>query len=346
MASARALRRPRALSAAPLALALALAALAALALPDQAHALAVTDAVNSWLCDLVRAMVKSSLNSITSSAEELIGTVKAIGSGDGLAATGFTLGLTNGLNDLFGGGEGASAVYTLAKDVMNGFGKPLAGVVLVACMCMQMVKVSQHMNASAALPGVMEVGGLLVFFVFFDVMIDRAEEVLQLIFSLGQLALRTIVEKTTAEGGAIDTAGLDALTDLPSLIMVLVNTVVVAIFMLIANVAGLFCVWGRALQIYVMMMFAPIPIALLGGQDTRQMGIGFLKNFAALCLSAAVMAFSLVLFGVLLTDVMVEYSALPLEAGGGATIKMIALCLLLISALVKSGSWAREVFGG
>lgn len=343
-APARALARPGLRRAALLALALALAALA---LPAQAHAGAVTDAVSSWLCDLVRALVKSSLDGVTHQAQELIGTVKSLGPGaDGTVAGGLTLGLTNGLNDLFGGGSGESHVYALAKDVMNGFGKPLAGVVLVACMCMQMVKVSQHMNASAALPGVMEVGGLLVFFVFFDVMIDHAEEVLQLIFSLGQLALGKVAEGATDAPAAIDTSGLDALTDLPSLIMVLVNSTLVALFMLVASVTGLFCVWGRAVQIYVMMMFAPIPIALLGGQDTRQMGIGFLKNFAALCLSAAVMAFSLSLFGVLLTDVMVEFSGSALEAGGVATVKMVALCLLLISALVKSGSWAREVFGG
>lgn len=38
---------------------------------------------------------------------------------------------------------------------------------------------------------------------------------------------------------------------------------------------------GRSVQLYVYAAFSPIPISLLGFDETKQIGIGYLKNFAA-----------------------------------------------------------------
>ena len=46
--------------------------------------------------------------------------------------------------------------------------------------------------------------------------------------------------------------------------------------------------WARTLQIYIMAAFVPIPISLLALDKTRQMGVGYLKNFAAVCLAGVI----------------------------------------------------------
>ena len=43
--------------------------------------------------------------------------------------------------------------------------------------------------------------------------------------------------------------------------------------------------YARAWQIYVLAAFSAIPMALMGFEETKQMAIGFLKNFAAAVLA-------------------------------------------------------------
>ena len=53
-----------------------------------------------------------------------------------------------------------------------------------------------------------------------------------------------------------------------------------------------------------MVMISPIPLALLGIEETRQMGVGYLRNFASLVLSYASLAFVLNMYPTLLSIAM------------------------------------------
>ena len=104
---------------------------------------------------------------------------------------------------------------------------------------------------------------------------------------------------------------------------------------------------ARAIQIYILAAFSPIPISLLGFEQTRSMGINFLKNFAAACLAGTIMAFLLTIMPKLCAtyihvgDIVIDgtVSILPFIAPFG-------LPILLIIGVVKSGAWARDLFGG
>ena len=65
-----------------------------------------------------------------------------------------------------------------------------------------------------------------------------------------------------------------------------------------------------------------IPVSLLGFDETRQMGIGFLKNFAAACLAGAVMMFLFVAYPYVIAGL------LPTDPSGG----LMALDLLALAA--------------
>ena len=123
---------------------------------------------------------------------------------------------------------------------------------------------------------------------------------------------------------------------------------------------------ARSWQLYIYAAFSAIPVSLLGFDETRQMGIGFLKNFAAACLAGAVMMFLFVAYpyviaGLLPTDPSGGLMALDLLAlaGSGGTaaatggvsgvlvlLEFLATSLIFALALIKSGSWAREILGG
>ncbi len=49
-----------------------------------------------------------------------------------------------------------------------------------------------------------------------------------------------------------------------------------------------------------MAAFAPIPLSLMALDETRQMGVGYLKNFAAVCLAGLIILVLLISFPIVL----------------------------------------------
>ena len=44
--------------------------------------------------------------------------------------------------------------------------------------------------------------------------------------------------------------------------------------------------WARAIQLYVLAMLAPIPLSLMALDETRQVGVGYIKNSSRCALRA------------------------------------------------------------
>lgn len=259
------------------------------------------------------------------------------------------------LQQLFGP-SGSTGAYDFAMNVANGVAKPIAGTILSFCLVVELMKVAEHADASQALPEVRQVAAVIVFFALFSLLIDNADAVCLMLYEVG----RTVLGYAAAAGGAVGSLDVEALrvsleglgNNLWALGTALIDMLLAYAALFIAWVVALFAVWARAVQIYVYLMFAPVPIALLGASETRQMGVSYLRNFFGLCLASTVMMFVLFLFPILFDSVMVEYAAAwtGISQGDvvvlGATVKLVALCAVLVFALVKSGSFAREVLGG
>lgn len=93
-----------------------------------------------------------------------------------------------------------------------------------------------------------------------------------------------------ALSSAVDHAGLKG--QMGALVILLlpwlasrVGTVVVTIF-----------IYMRFIQLYLMTCFAPLPVSLLVNDHTRQMGIGYFKNFVQVTLQTAVLYIALVFY--------------------------------------------------
>ena len=88
----------------------------------------------------------------------------------------------------------------------------------------------------------------------------------------------------------------------------------------------------------------------------KQIGIGYLKNFAAAALAGVVMVLILYLYPHLVTALAVSGGLGKAEMLGlaqgvetfdsfGVIIKTIAVLITTMMGLVKSGSWAKEILG-
>ena len=114
--------------------------------------------------------------------------------------------LANPLTSLFGDEVGRQ-VYDVATTVMNVIMKPIAGTILAFCLVGQLIKTSQHVNPSSTFPGVMEVAGTLVFFVFFSLAIGYTEQVVALFFETGRKVLNVVNQTASIVAGPAQAVG-------------------------------------------------------------------------------------------------------------------------------------------
>jgi hypothetical protein len=307
---------------------------AALAVPVPAYADIGAD-INSWLCGVLRDTCNWIFNSQVS-------VLSSIGTGGVLSAD-FTQML---------GSSGTVTMYDVARGVWEVAILPIGCGVLSFVFTVQLIKISQRMDGNAAMPGVKEVVFLLVFFAVFLFLIQNSFELMRSIYEVCRLA----IDRTAGLFGSGSQLSLQAVSittddDVAALLAMLVVALVSWLVVIVAYVVALVVSWARAIQIYVMAAFSPIPLSLMSLDETRQMGVGYIKNFAAVCLAGVIILVLLVSFPIVLggLNAATAGTGTPIDSVVGGlsyALQYMAICILLIFSLAKSGSWARDILGG
>ncbi|ACV22913.1 TrbL/VirB6 plasmid conjugal transfer protein [Slackia heliotrinireducens] len=307
---------------------------AALALPEPAFA-GIAEDINAWICGVLR----DTCNWIFNSQVDML---RGIGV-DGVLSADFTQML---------GSAGSITMYDVVRAVWQNAILPIGCGVLSFVFTVQLIKVSQRMDGNASMPGVKEVVFLLVFFAVFLFLVQNSFEIMQGIYGIAKIAISRTAG-LFGTGGELDLSTVSIATtddDVAALLAMLVIALISWVVVIVAYVVALVVSWARALQIYIMAAFAPIPISLLALDETRQMGVGYLKNFAAVCLAGVIILVLLVSFPIVLGGLNAATVGVPVvdSVVGGLSyaLQYLAMCILLIISLVKSGSWARDVMGG
>ncbi len=83
---------------------------------------------------------------------------------------------------------------------------------------------------------------------------------------------------------------------------------------------------GRFIEIFVCVAFGALPIVCLLGQDTKQIGINFIKNYASVCLQGAVIVLLLKFVAPLFAGVAVLLSNM-VSTTGASGIQIILTCV-------------------
>ncbi len=303
--------------------------------PDFAFA-SIADDINKWLCGVLR----DCCNWIFSNQ---INMLKSIGY-DGILAKGF---------DSMLGTSGGTTMYSLVHGVWQVAILPIGCGVLSFVFTIKLIQISQRMDGNASLPGVKEVVFLLVFFAVFLFLIQNSFEIMSSIYAVTKLAIERVINMF-GTGGAMDLAAVSIVTtddDVAALVAMLIVALISWVVVLVAYIVALVVSWARAIQLYLMAAFSPIPLALMGTEDTRQIGIGYIKNFVAVCLAGIIILVLLISFPIILGGLNAANpgTGTPIDSiANGLTyaLQYLTMCILLILSLVKSGSWARDIVGG
>lgn len=304
--------------------------------PCQSAYASIADDVNSWLCGVLR----DSCNWMFTNQVKVL---ESIGY-DGIIGADFADMLTT---------SGSVSMYDIVHGVWNAAILPIGCGVLSLVFTIKLIQISQRMDGSGSLPGVKEVVFLLVFFAVFLFLIQHSFELMQSIYEVVGLAIDRVTGMF-GKGGTLDLDAASIVTaddDIPALLAMLVVSLISWVVVLAAYIVALVVCWARALQLYIMAAFSPIPLAFMALDDTRQIGVGYLKNFAAVCIAGLVIVILLIAFPVILGGLVAANpgTGTPVDAvANGLTyaLQYLAMCILLILSLVKSGAWARDIVSG
>ena len=256
--------------------------------------------------------------------------------------------LTASFDSIFGN----STLYDVVNNVHDSVVVPLAHSILALVMLVQVVKISQRIDATSTMPAVKEIVFLAVFFVIFTWLINQSSEICIAVYD-------TVNQLTVAIGTPSETTIDISLDDSSSLsIGTVIGLLAVCGFgFLVGLVAWIVCfvmTYFRGLQLYIYTTFSPIPFAFMGFEETRSFGVNFCKNFIAVCLAGTIMAFALIAFPALATGIVgdsvvlsiAENSVLPSADALLVFVQLLAVEIVLIFVMVKSGAIARDILGG
>lgn len=314
----------------------AFALCALLLVPAQPAYADIAGDVNDWLCGLLR----DCCNWMFKAQTGVLGSIGA----NGILSADFAHMLTSS-SDL--------TMHDVARGVWQVAILPIGCGVLGLVFTLKLIEISQRTDGSQSLPGVKEVVFLLVFFAVFLFLIQHSFDLMAAIYEVIGLAIDR-VEGLFGTGGALDMTAVSIVTgddDLSALLALLIVAVISWLVVLIAYIVALVVCWARAIQLYIMAAFSPIPLAFLGFDQTRQIGLGYLKSFGAVCIAGLIILILLISFPVILGGIVAVNpgAGTPIDAiANGLTyaLQYLAMCILLVLSLVKSGAWARDIVSG
>ena len=123
-------------------------------------------------------------------------------------------------------------------------------------------------------------------------------------------------------------------------------TLIGSLFITVLSFIIILTVYGRFFKLYMYTAIAPIPLSTFAGQPTQNIGIGFLKNYAAVCFEGAIIVLACIIFSKFaasppVVDKDVAAATMVWKYVGELAFNM----LVLVGAVKMSDHISKEVMG-
>lgn len=248
-----------------------------------------------------------------------------------------------------------ASFVVVTEAVADNVVEPCAKTVLAIVILMQLFKIASDMDRNGGmLPGLREVVKLFVFCAVSWYVVDNAYDIMLGVFELIRLIIDSMNDYLGVSSGA---SGSVKITDVENAgaanlaILIIVGLVFLLVTLFAAILANAMAL-ARTIELYLFSMFAPLPMAMFGFDETKGWAIGFVKNFIAVCLSGAIMLVLLWFFptavSAVLGDITGSIEIMATQDFGSLMwpIKLIATAIVLCIMLLQSGSLAQRILGG
>ena len=105
-------------------------------------------------------------------------------------------------------------------------------------------------------------------------------------------------------------------------------------------------VYGRFFKLYLYTAIAPVPMAAFAGAPTQNIGISFLKSYAAVCLEGAIIVLGCIIFSLFAaTPPMVDADAVAVSMVWSYVGELVFNMLILVGTIKMADRVVREMMG-
>ena len=260
-------------------------------------------------------------------------------------------GLFDSVNDQVGeiaGNVGASPasfspeVFSLIRNISESVIIPIAGLILTFIACYELIQlIIEHNNLANFETWIFF---KWIFKTFVAVMlITNTFNITMAVFDVSQHVV-TSAAGIISGSTAVDASALENLEetlmdmDLGPLLGLWLQSIIVQITMSALSILIFVIVYGRMIEIYLMVSLAPIPFSTFGSREQSQIGQNYLRSLLALGFQGF-----LILICVGIYAVMVQGIAFTDDVIGSIW-GVMGYTVLLCFTLFKTGTLAKEVF--
>ena len=233
-------------------------------------------------------------------------------------------------------------IFAMVRNISESVIIPIAGLILTFIACYELIQlIIDHNNLANFETWIFF---KWVFKTFVAVMlITNTFNITMAVFDVAQHVIN-------ASGGiiagdtAIDASGLEALEetlqgmDLGPLIGLLLQSFVVQITMYALSIIIFIIVYGRMIEIYLMVSLAPIPFATFANREQNQLGQNYLRSLLALGFQGFLILVCVAIYAVLVQSLAFTDDIIADIWG------IMGYTVLLCFTLFKTGTLAKSVF--
>lgn len=233
-------------------------------------------------------------------------------------------------------------IFAMVRNISESVIIPIAGLILTFIACYELIQlIIDHNNLANFETWIFF---KWIFKTFVAVMlITNTFNITMAVFDVAQHVIN-------ASGGiiagdtAIDASGLEALEetlqgmDLGPLIGLLLQSFVVQITMYALSIIIFIIVYGRMIEIYLMVSLAPIPFATFANREQNQLGQNYLRSLLALGFQGFLILVCVAIYAVLIQSIAFSDDIIADIWG------VMGYTVLLCFTLFKTGTLAKSVF--
>ena len=282
----------------------------------------ILEQINDWLRELLTAGIMDNLSGMFESVNEQ---VEEIAGNVGTTPADFSPG-----------------VFSLIQNISESVILPIAGIILTFIACWELIQmIIEHNN-----PANFETWIFFkwIFKTFAAVLlISNTFNITMAVFDVAQNVISqsgSLISASTA----VDDSALAALEstleskELGALLGLYLQTFIVQFTMYALSAVIFVIVYGRMIEIYLMVSLAPIPFATFGNREQSQTGQNYLRSLFALGFQGFLIMVCIGIYAVLIQNISITDS-IALSIWG-----VVGYTVLLCFTLFKTGSIAKSVF--
>jgi hypothetical protein len=230
-------------------------------------------------------------------------------------------------------------IQTLSNNVII----PIAGIIITYVLCYELISMVIEKN------NLHDTDTWMFFKWFFKAwvavfLVTHTFDITMAVFDVGQHVISSASGVIRGQTNInIETAlaamrtSLDTM-EIPELLLVTVETLLVSLCMKIMSVIITVILYGRMIEIYLTCSVAPIPMATLTNREWGQMGNNYLRALFALAFQGFFLMVCVGIYAVLVNDMVIAASIHT------AIFSVAAYTVILCIAMMKSGSLSKSIF--